>query len=223
MLYIKRLLTFFHVISQGKLRIYRGFVGNSEPFAKIGAPNRRHIQRHWDSPPASWILSDELTNTSNTLENILMYFVCCKLCWFLFWIWQVYYELHIQSHDTPQIGEVVAKGRGCWFWYRWMDGCLSFTQTHPLSILRTKVSFLTSKSPGKHQTSQVCGRKVRQLPGWASEKFRFFGDTWLYGVGDDLESWGVDGHWPQWWLDVGMTVVFFENRCYDQKISRELF
>eukprot|EP00434_Breviolum_minutum_P014409 symbB.v1.2.012706.t1/scaffold882.1/size155402/1 len=46
---------------------------------------------------------------------------------------KVYYELHIQSHDTPQIG-------------------------------------------------------------WASEKFRFFGDTWLYGVGDDLESWGVDGH-----------------------------
>ncbi|CAE7725828.1 UPL3, partial [Symbiodinium pilosum] len=44
---------------------------------------------------------------------------------------KVYYELHIESHDMPQIG-------------------------------------------------------------WASEKFRFFGDTWLYGVGDDLESWGVD-------------------------------
>ena len=40
--------------------------------------------------------------------------------------------------------------------------------------------------------------------GWASEKFRFFGDTWLYGVGDDLESWGVDGRgtqgiWCWWW------------------------
>ncbi|CAE8621272.1 unnamed protein product, partial [Polarella glacialis] len=45
---------------------------------------------------------------------------------------KVYYELHIDSHDTPQIG-------------------------------------------------------------WASEKFRFFCDTWLYGVGDDLESWGADG------------------------------
>lgn len=85
-----------------------------------------------------------------------------QTCWFLLWIWQVYYELHIQSHDTPQIGEVVAKGEGCWFWYRWMDGCLSFTQKDPLSILRTNVSFLTSKSPGKHQTSQVSGRKFRQ-------------------------------------------------------------
>ena len=77
-----------------------------------------------------------------------------------------------------------------------MDGCLSFTQTHPLSILRANVSFLTSKSPGKHQTSQIVRPKIsnQQLPGWASEKFRFFGDTWLYGVGDDLESWGVDGH-----------------------------
>lgn len=51
---------------------------------------------------------------------------------------KVYYELHIQSHDTPQIG-------------------------------------------------------------WASEKFRFFGDTWLYGVGDDLESWGVDGARQKIW------------------------
>eukprot|EP00435_Cladocopium_sp_Y103_P036855 s1116_g9.t1 len=51
---------------------------------------------------------------------------------------KVYYELHIQSHDTPQVG-------------------------------------------------------------WASEKFRFFGDTWLYGVGDDLESWGVDGGRQKIW------------------------
>ncbi|CAJ1404474.1 unnamed protein product [Effrenium voratum] len=51
---------------------------------------------------------------------------------------KVYYELHIKSHDTPQIG-------------------------------------------------------------WASEKFRFFGDTWLYGVGDDLESWGVDGARQKIW------------------------
>ncbi|CAE7682465.1 UPL3 [Symbiodinium microadriaticum] len=51
---------------------------------------------------------------------------------------KVYYELHIESHDTPQIG-------------------------------------------------------------WASEKFRFFGDTWLYGVGDDLESWGVDGARQKIW------------------------
>eukprot|EP00438_Fugacium_kawagutii_P027854 Skav201827 [mRNA] locus=scaffold1071:519516:525374:- [translate_table: standard] len=51
---------------------------------------------------------------------------------------KVYYELHIQSHDTPQVG-------------------------------------------------------------WASEKFRFFGDTWLYGVGDDLESWGADGERQRIW------------------------
>ena len=38
-------------------------------------------------------------------------FCLLQTCWFLLWIWQVYYELHIQSHDTPQIGEVVAKGR----------------------------------------------------------------------------------------------------------------
>lgn len=35
--------------------------------------------------------------------------------------------------------------------------------------------------------------------GWASEKFRFFGDVWLYGVGDDLESWGVDGARQKIW------------------------
>ena len=39
--------------------------------------------------------------------------------------------------------------------------------------------------------------------GWASEKFRFFGDTWLYGVGDDLESWGVDGRGTQISVEVG--------------------
>ena len=54
---------------------------------------------------------------------------------------EVYYELHIESHDTPQIG--------------------------PTSVL-----FLS--------TPVFCSR------GWASEKFRFFGDTWLYGVGSDL-------------------------------------
>lgn len=73
-------------------------------------------------------------NTNNTLENILMYCLMLQTCWFLLWIWQVYYELHIQSHDTPQIGEVVAKGGGCWFWYRWMVACHSPKHTLCLSL-----------------------------------------------------------------------------------------
>ena len=79
-----------------------------------------------------------------------------------------------------------------------------------LLVIHPNTPFCLSLGPTYHFSPQsqlentklhkLFGRNFRQLPGWASEKFRFFGDTWLYGVGDDLESWGVDGHWPQWWV-----------------------